>query len=350
MQRNFRRGFVSIIILLLAFTVAGCGSSSKTNDNASSYDSKQGEAAAPKSDFPKRDIEFVVGYKPGGGYSDWAQAIAPFIEKHLPNKVNVLVRHMEGAGSAIAANHLQKAKPDGYTIGIYNLGGLAGTQLAREVEYDLQAVTWLARLSLDPAIATVSSKSPFNTIQDLKNKEKVIMSTKGLAANATITGAATFDEMGVKWTPLNHDGTGESVLAVIRGDADITWGSIDSQKQYIDSGDLKMLLYYDSQRHPDYPDVPIPSEAGLPVEINEAFNTHRLIGAPPGLPEDEKAILEDAIKKAVEDPEFQEVLKKMEMTTNYLNGSDTANVVEKTLKGFENYKDVVKDLLSKGKK
>ncbi|GGG01012.1 Bug family tripartite tricarboxylate transporter substrate binding protein [Paenibacillus abyssi] len=335
MRKTKLQLFLLASSLLLVFVMAGCGASPASKD------------ASASSNFPTKNIEFVVGYAPGGGYSDWAQAIAPFIKKHLPNQVNVIVRHMEGAGSAIAANYVQKAKPDGYTIGIYNLGGLAGTQLAREVQFDLSTVTWLARLSLDPAIATVSSKSPYQTMEDLASKDHVIMSTKGLAANATLTGAATFAEMGVKWTPLNHDGTSESLLAVIRGDADITWGSIDSQKQYIDSGDMRMLMYYNSERHPDYPDVPIPSEAGLPEEMNEAFNTHRLIGAPPELPDDIRAILEEAIKKAIDDPEFHEVLEKMEFTTSYLNSADTTEMVETALQGYQNYKDVVTELLAK---
>lgn len=335
MKKAGRQHVLLAFVLGLTLVTAGCGASPGGSDVSAS------------SNFPNKDIEFVVGYAPGGGYSDWAQAIAPFIKKHLPKQVNVVVRHMEGAGSAIAANYMQKAKPDGYTIGIYNLGGLAGTQLARKVNYELSKVTWLARLSLDPAIATVSAKSPYKSMQDFTSKDNVKVSTKGLAANATLTGAATFAEMGVKWTPLNHDGTSESILSVIRGDADITWGSIDSQKQYIDSGDLRMLMYYGPERHPDYPDVPIPSESGLPAEMNEAFNTHRLIGAPPGLPDDVRAILEEAIKKAIDDPEFHEVLKKMEFTTSYLNGADTANMVNNALKGYEKYKDVVTELLGK---
>lgn len=342
----------SLAIFLLAMLV-GCGSSPTTGNtttgaNQGTTTATQSDQEKPKSKFPERNIELVVGYKPGGGYSDWAQAIAPFIQKHLPNKVNVNVRHMEGAGSAIAANYVQKAKPDGYTIGIYNLGGLAGTQLAQKVDYDLSKVTWLGRLSLDPTIVTVNSKSPYQSIEDFKGKEKVVMSTKGLAANATLTGAVTFDKLGVKWQPLNHNGTSETILSVIRGDADVTWGSIDSQKQYIQNGDLRMLLYYDSERHPDYPDVPIPSDAGMP-ELNEAFNTHRLIGAPPELPADVRTILEEAVQKSLEDPEFHQVLQKMELTSNYLDGDNTQKLVNETLSSFEAYKQVVTELMSSDK-
>lgn len=301
--------------------------------------------------YPEKNIEFVVGYKPGGGYSDWAQAIAPFIEKHLPNKVNVLVRHMDGAGSVIAANFLQKARPDGYTIGLYNVAGLAATQLARKVEYDLSKVTWLARLSFDDTVALVAAKGPYTGIEDFKKQTKpeYVISTKGLAATNTITGAVTFAKMGVKWKPLNHAGTGESVLAVIRGDADITWGSYESVQQYIGSGDLKVILYYDSKRDPKFPNVPIPGEVGM-AELNESMNSHRLIGAPPRLPADVRAVLEAAIKKSVEDPEFHEAMKKMKKTADYSNGKDTSILVDGILKGYRNYAGVVKTLLSQENK
>jgi len=302
-------------------------------------------------EYPEKNVEFVVGYKPGGGYSDWAQAIAPFIEKHLPKKVNVFVRHMDGAGSAVAANYLQKAKPDGYTVGIYNVAGLAATQLARKVQYDLSKVTWLARLSFDDTVGLVAAKGPYKSIEDFKKQAKpeYVISTKGLAATNTITGAVTFAKMGVKWKPLNHAGTGESVLAVIRGDADITWGSYESVQQYIDSGDLRVVLYYDSKRHPNFPGVPIPGEAGMP-ELNESMNSHRLIGAPPGLPPHIRAVLEGAIKKAVEDPGFLEVTQKMKKTPAYLNANETAALAENILKSYKAYAGVVKELLSQDKK
>lgn len=333
-KSNRKWSLFFMIISIFLMVLAGCSSSNT---------SSEGNA---KSDFPKRDIEFVVGYEPGGGYSDWVQAIAPFIKKYLPNEVNVKVRHMDGAGGAIAANYIQKAKPDGYTIGIYNLGGLAALQQGSDVDFDLSKATWLGRLSLDPTIVTVNAKSEIKGIEDFKEEKEVIMATKGLAANATITGAVTFDKLGVNWQPLNHSGTSETILSVIRGDADVTWGSLDSQKQYIENGDLRMILYYDSERHPEYPDVPIPSDVGM-AEINEAFNTHRIVGAPENLPDDVKDILEEAIKKAVEDPEFQDVLKKREMSSSYLNSKDTEKLVTETLTSFKAYKDVVNDLMSK---
>ena len=302
--------------------------------------------AQDSSGFPQRDIELVVGYNAGGGYSSWAQALAPALEDKLGNNVNVLVRHMPGAGGVVATNYVYRAKPDGYTIGIFNLGGLAATQTASDVAYDLTQMAWLGRLSLDPTIMVVGTDSEFSKPADFRGRDKTVVSTKGLTANATITGAVTFDRMDVGWKALNHSGTSEAILSIIRGDSDVSWGSYDSLKQYIENGDLRMLMYYDASRNPEYPDVPTPSEIGLPAEINEAFNTNRVFGAPPGSPENVIKTLEKAIEQAVKDPEFLDRIAKMEVSVQYLDGNATAKVVNSAVKGFSDYKDTISDLRS----
>ncbi len=307
--------------------------------------------AASADNYPTKNIEFVVGYKPGGGYADWAQALAPFIEKHLPNKVNVIVRNMDGAGNVTAANYLQKAKPDGYTIGIYNMVGLAATQLARKVQYDLSKVTWLARVSVDNGVALVNAKGPYKSILDFKKQDRprYIVSIRGFSDIYTLSAAVTFEKLGVKWKPLNHEGAASAILAVIRGDADIFWASYESMQQYIESGDVKAVLFYDDQRNPKLPNTPTPKQVGM-AELSQAMNAQRTIGAPPGLPADVRAVLEQSIKKAIDDPEFHATLKKMKKTPAYLNGKDTEKLVNDTLKNYQSYVRVVKSLLNEDKK
>lgn len=302
--------------------------------------------------YPEKNIELIVGFKPGGGYSDWAQALAPFLEKHLPNKVSVVVRHMEGAGSVIAANYVHKAKPDGYTIGIYNVSGLAPTQLVRHVQYDLNKVTWLYRVSSDNYVAVVSAKGPYKSIADFKKQTKpaYLMATRGLSGGGTITGAITFAKMGVTWKPLNHDGQSEAVLAVLRGDADILWITYESAQQYLNSGDLRAVLYYDVRRNTSLPDVPIPSELGMP-DLNEALSSPRLLGGPPGLPANVRTTLEGAIQKAISDPGFHDiVVGKMKKTTDPLSGKETEQLMNSMMQSYRNYAPIVLELFNKDRK
>ena len=300
--------------------------------------------------FPEKNIELVVGYKPGGGYGDLAQAIAPFIERHLPNKVNVVVRNMDGAGNVIAANYLHKSRPDGYTIGLYNVVGLALNQIGRKTQYDLDQTTWLARLGVDNVLALVSAKGPYNSILDFKKQTKpeYIVAIRGITDNNTVAAALTFDKMGVKWKPLNHEGASGAILSVIRGDADIIMASYESFQQYLESGDLKPLLYYDTARPAKLPKTTIPADIGL-GELAQAMNSQRMIGAPPGLPADIREVLELAIKQAVNDPGFIELMKKSKKTVDYLDGKESAKVVKQTLDSYKSYAGVINGLVNQGK-
>ena len=329
----FRNGVYLFSIFVLVLLLSACNSSEA---------SKAGQSKQSK--FPEKDIEFIVGYSPGGGYSDYAQGLAPFIDKYLPNDVNVIVRHMPGAGSVTAANYIQKAKPDGYTIGIYNVSGLAPTQVSQEVGYDLSKVTWLGRVGADNNIALVSKDSKYKSMKDFTPDKKYIVSTKGLQSQDTLAGVITLSELGLDWEPLNHEGTGEAALSVIRGDADIIWSSYESVKQYIDSGDLVPILYYSNEPHPDFPDVPIPSDLGISPEVIDGFNSQRLIGAPPNLPEDVSQILQEAIQKAIEDPEFVDQMEKMERSVSYMDAEGSADMVNSALNGFEKFQDVISQL------
>lgn len=307
-------------------------------------------SAAAAGKFPEKNIEFIVGYKPGGGYSEWALALAPFIEKHLPNKASVVVRHMDGAGNVTAATYIQKAKADGYTIGIYNMVGLATQQLARPVGYDLNKVTWLARLSVDNGVALVSAKAPYSGIQDFKKQDKpqYITSIRGYSDIYTLAAGVTFEKLGVKWKPLNHEGAASAILAVIRGDADVMFASYESMQQYVNNGDVRAILYYGNTRSPDLPNTPTTHEIGM-TDLSESMNAQRMIGAPPGLPPDVRASLETTIKKAIDDPEFQEVMKKMKKTVQYLPGKDAEKIVKSTLDSYKPYVRVVNELMSQGK-
>jgi tripartite-type tricarboxylate transporter receptor subunit TctC len=339
-------GLLCLMVFVMFLGACGSNEATETSNQSSeaSKDSASGEtkeAEKPKSNFPEKDIEFVVGYKPGGGYSDYAQALAPFLKKHLPNDVNVLVRHMPGAGSVTATNYIQAANPDGYTIGIYNVAGLAPTQLSQEVAYDLNKVEWLAGVDVGNNVLLVKAGGAYNSVEDFPKDKKLIVATKGLQSQDTIAGAITLSELGNEWVSLNHEGTGDAALTVIRGDADMMFGSYESVQQYIQSGDLKPLIWYGDKPNPDFPDVPIPSDLGLSPEINDGFNSQRLIGATPGIPADAKEILVTALEKTLKDPEFLAQMEKMKRSILYATPDDSKKMVESSLNGFTKFKPIV---------
>jgi tripartite-type tricarboxylate transporter receptor subunit TctC len=217
--------------------------------------------------------------------------------------------------------------------------------LVSKVQYDLSKITWLGRISVDNEIGLVAAKSPIKTIADVKGQAKTYtLSTQGLSATGTIAAAILFEALGTKWKPLNHDQLGPAALAVIRGDADMYFGTYESTLSYLDAKELRPIVYYDTKRHPQFPDVPTPADVGLP-QLGEMI-PQRIIGGPPGIPANVAKILEEAAWKTVnEDKEFATQVKKMKKTVNYASAAETAKIVETTLSNYTKYESTVKNLL-----
>ncbi|MBP1154052.1 MULTISPECIES: tripartite tricarboxylate transporter substrate binding protein [unclassified Paenibacillus] len=354
---NRRLFFPLSIILILAVFVAGCasgppgaGSNDKTlapqqagADTKTGSDSKPSETKAPVN-FPTQKIEFLVGATAGGGFDNWARAITPFLEKYLPGDYPVVVTNMAGAGGRAATEYLAKAKPDGHTILLVTVSGMAATQLVENVKFDLNKFTWIGQVSNDVTAVAVGAKSKYNSLQDMVNdKKQIVVATKGLTGSNTIANAILFKVLGIDWKPLNHGDTSQSILSIVRGDADFTLNSYDSIRPYIENGDVKPVAYLDMKSHPKMPNVQNAKDLGL-GEYADAFNFARTIAAPPGTDPAVAKVLSDALKKTVEDPEFQQILSKMQLNTQYLSPEESAASVKKTLETFVKYKDVVTEL------
>src|ERR1700730_1083098 len=77
-----------------------------------------------KVDFYKgRNVTLVVGYSVGGGYDQYARALARHLGRHIPGNPGVLVQNMPGAASLTAVRYLDaNAARDGTVIATFDPG------------------------------------------------------------------------------------------------------------------------------------------------------------------------------------------------------------------------------------
>src|ERR1700686_4197365 len=78
---------------------------------------------AAESDFPGRNIDFIIPKAPGGGFDSLVRVIAPVVEKYLPHKVNIVPDNIPAGGGGKGISQLCRSKPDGYTIGAVDIPG-----------------------------------------------------------------------------------------------------------------------------------------------------------------------------------------------------------------------------------
>ena len=150
--------------------------------------------AVSLADYPERDITVIIPYSAGGGFDSYVRGVLPIMQKYLPNQVNLIPRNMPGAGGRKGATAIFRARPDGYTIGAFNVPGLLLPDLLGEpVGYDLSQVTWLGRMSEDRYAMVVKSSNGISSVEDLRALGRPIKFTvtgvRSSAHAATVIGA-----------------------------------------------------------------------------------------------------------------------------------------------------------------
>jgi tripartite-type tricarboxylate transporter receptor subunit TctC len=270
---------------------------------------------AADSDFPGRNIDFIIPKAPGGGFDNLVRVIAPALEKFLPRKVNVVPDNIPAGGGGKGIGQLYRARPDGYTIGAVDLPGSFILQEKQSgAGFDLNRITWLCAMGLPEYFClAVGANSPLKTLDDLKalSRTRAVKFTssgpEGTAYAATVVGA---NLMGIRAQLITgYKGSSDFVVGAIRGDGDAVIAPVTSIRPMQQSRTIRILATFEP--HGSFPGVPDAAALGKP-ELSRIL-LDRLVGAPPGLPAPVKAILSAAFAKSMADPRTVGLARKFEV-------------------------------------
>jgi len=293
--------------------------------------------------FPDKDITIVIPFGPGGGFDVYVRMVGPYLEKHLPNKVNVVPKNVDGAGGARGVTQVFRAKPDGYTLAVVNVpGAMIMPIIGQPVDYDLDKMNWICRMSFDSYVLVVPAKSDIKTMADytaFAAKAPVKMPSVGTSSTADSAARIFFQAYGIKGEMITgYKGTRDMTLGVIRGDTASGILPSESTRSFVDSGDLRGLMT--TADPSDYAGVPSAKSLGK-TDLDGLF-VHRLIAGPPGLPADVKRALEKGFLDAMADPELQAIAKKTSRPLAPLNATQAEAAVKQQLQLYLKFKDTLK--------
>lgn len=294
-----------------------------------------GQNQQASASFPEKDITFVIPYSPGGGFDTYVRAIAPVMEKYLPNSVNVVPKNMPGAGGRKGGNFVDRAKPDGYTIGIYNFPGIVLAQIKGKAKFDLKKVVWLAQIATDKYGFAVRGNSNLRSIQDLRNARSPIKFTStGKSTTAHVVAVIATNSLGIPTKLITgYKGSKNSILGAIRGDGDAIVMVLGTLEKYVRSGDLRMVATL--TENTPFPGVPNAGALGKPGLAN--LGIARLVGATPGIPTEAERVLAQALFRALNDPGLRAWSKKARRSILPRDAAGAENEVRKQFQFFEKY-------------
>ncbi len=238
--------------------------------------------------FPSRPVTLVVPFAPGGGTDTGARLVAQKLA--LKWGQPVVIDNKGGAAGMIGAEFVAKAKPDGYTLLMGNIGTQAiNPALYKKMPYDadraFEPVSLVAEL---PLVMMLNPQVPAKTAKDFiayakAQPGKLSYSSSGaggsmhLAAEMFKSGTGTF----VLHVP--YRGGGPAMADLIAGHVQLAFATVLESSGHIKSGTVRALAVTGDKRVPALPDVPTLAEAALP-----GFNSISWIGilAPGGTPKD----------------------------------------------------------------
>lgn len=270
--------------------------------------------------YPTKPITLIVPW-PAGGSSDVAmRAMAEHVSKTLGQPV--VVDNKPGASGTLGpATMAATAKPDGYTISQMPISVVRIPIMQKTTFDSIKDFTYIAQLTGYTFGITTKADSPFKTWADVikfakENPGKVTYGTPGTGTSLHIGMEMIAAKEGIKVTHVPFKGAAETNAAVLGGH---TMLQVDSSgwKPLVDAGQLRLLTIWTAERSKVWKDSPTLKELGYPYVFDSPFG----IAGPKGMDPAIVAKLQDAFKKAIEDPGVIEALRKYDMFPRYLDAA-----------------------------
>lgn len=274
-----------------------------------------GEDNNGAADYPEENIEIIVPYSAGGGGDTVARIISDALSDELDANINVVNR--DGAGGEIGISEIANSDADGYTLGVFGYPDNLVLEHTTNTDFGFDDLEYLASFD-DVAHALFAGPgSGFDSLEDMvdyaeENPGEVTVGESGALGLLKIL--AFEDEAGVDLTPVNYDGGGDLINALLGDHIEVASSSITAAPEVTGSDGIP-LGYAAADRTEMFDEYPTMAEQGYDLDLGVA----RVLVAPEGLPDEVRDVLTEALNNIGEDPDFQAQFEDAELPYRYFD-------------------------------
>ena len=241
---------------------------------------------AQTTSFPDRPVTIVVPFPPGGGTDAGARLIAQKLSTRWGQ--SVIIDNKAGASGMVGSEYVSRAKPDGYTLLIGNIGTFSiNPSLYKKMPYDpdkaFVPVSMIAEL---PYFLLVTPSMKANNIKEFiafakANPGAVTYASSGSGSGPHLAGEMFEKATGLDMMHVPYKGGGPAAADVMAGHVNMYFSTVLESIGSVKSGKLKALGASSLVRSPAMPELPTIAESGVP-----GFDAASWIGiaAPAGTP------------------------------------------------------------------
>jgi len=258
--------------------------------------------AAGAQTYPDRPIGMIVTFGPGGGSDVMGRTMARLMEKTLG--VSIPVSNVGGASGNAGLTQLRTNPADGYTIGtLISLtvaswaGGLGDNKPA---DFEVISV-----IQSSPSFLFVPANSPHQTAEALfefakANPGALTVATSGYGTQDDVT-LKLLSNAGITMENVPFQAPAERYASPLGGHTSAIYEEPGDVGQFVKAGQLKPVVVFSAERHPEFPDVPTSAELGIDIS---GLDNYRSLAVAAGTPPEIVAKLAQAVATATASEEW----------------------------------------------
>jgi tripartite-type tricarboxylate transporter receptor subunit TctC len=254
-------------------------------------------------EFPSRPITLIAVFGAGSSSDTICRIIADPLGAAL--KQPIVVEDRPGADGAVAAQYVQRANPDGYTLMLATNSPLSADPfLLRHINYDpVQDFAPVTRVGSFTNLLVVNPDLPIHSVAELVAYVKANPGKLSFASGNTsgVVGGKTFAHWaGLDVVHVPYKSTALGIADVIAGRVSMMVLDYTVALPHITSGQVRPLAVTRIKRSSLSPDLPTMDEAGI-----ESFDLDSWAGlvAPAHTPPEIVTRLNTELRKIIDAPE-----------------------------------------------
>lgn len=234
-----------------------------------------------------------------------------------------MVENIGGAGGTLGMTRAAQAQPDGYTIGVGNMGTQsAAPALYPNLKYDpAKSFAQVGIVNQTPQSIVAKKETPAKTLKEFldylkANHTKLAYGHAGVGSISHVSGLVFNAKFGFTPNLVPYRGTAPAIRDLVGGQIDYMVDQSLNVIPQIQAGTIKIYAVAAPERLLSLPDVPTTGEAG--IDFN--FSAWNAMVAPKDTPKEIVAMLADALSKALDDPAIQK--RYIELGSSAPKGAD----------------------------
>ncbi|RBI58533.1 hypothetical protein DMJ13_26600 [halophilic archaeon] len=336
-----RRSFLEASTVVGTVGLAGCTSGSWSSGGSN------GDSGG---NYPSKPITVVVPWSQGGGTDRSTRAVTPVWSNKISG--DFVVQNYSGAGTQIGGEKIYNAKPDGYTVGMWNLPQMQATWLLQDAPYTASDFDFIGTNHADPTMWFAPKNSPYKNFEEFvsyaeKKGSDVVVGLTSTVGNTALSGLVVRKELDLDYKIVNLEGGSGVRKAVLAGDVD---AAINEPWAFnpTNIGKVTPLGTHTKKPQDLWPDTPAFWDLGfkkLPY-VEPVARQWKLMVAPGGLKDknpDRYQKLVDTYKSTMNADKYMKKVKGLSglnKLVEYNSPKETKKIVQENTKYMKKYKQL----------